>query len=59
MESCAIAQVCFKNNIPFYCVKGVSDIIGENKLNKKDINLRISQASKKALDKLIKLLLIK
>lgn len=59
MESCAIAQVCFKNNIPFYCVKGVSDIIGNNKMNKENINLKISQASKKALDKLIELLSIK
>ena len=59
MESCAIAQVCFKNDIPFYCIKAVSDIIGDNKMNKEDINLRISQASKKSLDKLIKLLSIK
>ena len=51
MESCAIAQVCHKNNIPFYCVKAVSDIIGNNLLSKRDINERIHIASKKALEK--------
>lgn len=53
MESCAIAQVCEKNNLSFYCIKAVSDIIGKNNNSKEDINERIAKSSKLALDKLI------
>ncbi|MGL5643782.1 MAG: 5'-methylthioadenosine nucleosidase, partial [Metamycoplasmataceae bacterium] len=57
MESCAIAQVCWKNKIPFYSVKGVSDIINVTTSNdKKNINENIAKASKKSFDKLISLL---
>ncbi|MGL5617680.1 MAG: 5'-methylthioadenosine/S-adenosylhomocysteine nucleosidase [Metamycoplasmataceae bacterium] len=57
MESCAIAQVCYKNKLPFYSIKGVSDIIDvTNSNNKKNINENITKASKKSLDKLISLI---
>ncbi|MGL6124918.1 MAG: 5'-methylthioadenosine nucleosidase [Metamycoplasmataceae bacterium] len=57
MESCAIAQVCSKNRVGFFSVKGVSDIINTtNATNKEEINQNISTASKKAFDKLISLL---
>lgn len=57
MESCAIAQVCNKNKIPFFSIKGVSDIISNTKyLEKEEINKNISISSKKSFDKLISLL---
>lgn len=56
MESCAIAQVCHRNNIPFYCIKAISDIIGKTHTNILDINKSISTASKKALTKMLHLL---
>ena len=28
MEGCAIAQVCLANSVPFYSIKGVSDVYG-------------------------------
>ncbi|MGL5732646.1 MAG: hypothetical protein ACRCXE_01075 [Metamycoplasmataceae bacterium] len=56
MESCAIAQVSYKNKLPFYSVKGVSDIINVTDSNdKKNINENIAKASKKSFDKLISL----
>ncbi|MDK2819442.1 MAG: hypothetical protein KFW07_01255 [Mycoplasmataceae bacterium] len=55
MESSAIAQVCFKNEIKFFCVKGISDIINITKSEKQDINSNISKASKNALNVLISL----
>lgn len=56
MESCAIAQTCFKNKINFYCVKSISDIIGNTKNDLFDINNSIRIASKKAFDKLLSLM---
>lgn len=58
MESCAIAQVCDKNNINFYCIKGISDVIDENNISttKKDINISITKASKLAFKKMIELM---
>lgn len=55
MEATAIAQVCFKNEIKFFCVKGISDIINITKPKKQDINANISKASKNALNALISL----
>ncbi|MGL5205429.1 MAG: hypothetical protein ACRC7B_00745 [Metamycoplasmataceae bacterium] len=56
MESCAIAQVSYKNRLPFYCVKGVSDIINVTDSNdRQNINENIAKASKKSFDKLISL----
>ncbi|MBD5423110.1 MAG: hypothetical protein HDR43_01285 [Mycoplasma sp.] len=57
MESCSIAQVCSKNNIPFYCVKSISDIIGNNNKIKEDINNIIHKSSELAFKKLISLIL--
>lgn len=56
MEACAIAQVCDRNQISFFCVKSVSDVIGYTDTKLVDINESISIASKKALDKMIQLL---
>ena len=28
MEGCAIAQTCTSNNVPFYSIKGVTDVYG-------------------------------
>lgn len=56
MESCAIAQTCFKNNIPFYCVKGISDIIGGKNKKLDDINNSIKIASFNAFNHLIHLI---
>lgn len=53
MESCAIAQTCFKNNVPFFCIKAISDIIGKNCIQKNEINRVINQASKIAFKKMI------
>ena len=55
MEASAIAQVCNKNNIPFFSVKGISDIIDLSNTEKQDINKNISIASKKSFEKLISL----
>lgn len=56
MEACAIAQVCDKNKIPFFSVKGVSDIVDvTNTLSKENINANISTSSKRSFDKLISL----
>lgn len=30
MEGCAIAQVCLSDNVKFYCIKAVSDVIGSD-----------------------------
>ncbi len=56
MEVCAIAQVCSKNDILFFSIKGVSDIIGATSESKQNINDNIAKASKKALEKLLLLL---
>lgn len=57
MEACAIAQVCSKNKIPFFSVKGISDIIDDTDASsKKNINENIATSSKKALNKLLSLL---
>ena len=53
MEAAAIAQVAFKNNIPFYIIKCVSDIIGENNKGLEDINIRIANAGRKAKEFLV------
>ncbi len=53
MESAAIAQTCDKNNIPFYCVKAISDVIGSSNTNKIDINEAINKSSKLAFLKMI------
>ncbi|MGL5204715.1 MAG: 5'-methylthioadenosine/S-adenosylhomocysteine nucleosidase [Metamycoplasmataceae bacterium] len=56
MEACAIAQVCYKNKLPFFSVKGVSDIINiTDSNNRKNINENIEIASKRSLNKLISL----
>ena len=55
MEAGAMAQVCSKNEIPFFSVKGISDIIDMSNTNKQDINKNISISSKKSFDKLISL----
>lgn len=55
MESSAIAQVCFKNEIKFFCVKGISDIINVTDSKKQDINEKIAKASKNALITLMSL----
>lgn len=53
MESCAIAQTCYKNNVPFFCIKAISDIIGKNHVMKQQINEVINKASKLAFEKTI------
>lgn len=53
MEATAIAQVCYKNNISFYSIKCVSDLIGISKTNNFDINNSINKSSKKSLKALI------
>lgn len=58
MEATSIAQVCNKNNIPFYSIKCVSDLIGVSKTNNFNINQSIKKASKKALDALIQKMII-
>ncbi len=55
MESSAIAQVCDKNQIPFFCIKGISDIINETNTENKNINKNISISSKKSFNKLLSL----
>lgn len=53
MESSAIAQVCYKNNVSFFCVKSVSDIINFTNNDNKNINQNISISSKNAFNELI------
>ncbi len=55
MESSAIAQVCSKNKIPFFVVKGISDIINVTDTEQQDINKNISISSQKSFMKLISL----
>lgn len=56
MESCAIAQTCDRNDIPFYCVKGVSDIIGKSIVDKDKINESINKASKLAFERMFEMI---
>ena len=56
MESTAIANVCNKNNIEFYCVKAVSDIVGKNLVSSQKINQYISKAAKISFEKMVKLI---
>ena len=56
MESAAIANVCDKNNIEFYCVKTVSDIVGKNLVSSNEINQYISKAARISFEKMIKLI---
>ena len=53
MECAAIAQICFKNKVDLYVVKGISDIIGQTNDEKKNINNCIKKASKLAFNKII------
>lgn len=56
MEIAAIAQVADKNNIPLGIIKCVSDTIGSTEADLENINDRIKNAGRKALDELIKII---
>ncbi len=55
METAAIAQIADKNNIPLKVVKVVSDVIGKETKELEDINKRIENAGKLALNEILKL----
>lgn len=56
MESASIAQICHKNDVKFYSVKCVSDIIGKTGANKKNINENIRIAGIKAFEYMLNLM---
>lgn len=55
MEASAIAQVCYRNKIDFYCIKCVSDLIGNTNTERSNINSNITKAAQKAFDYMIKI----
>ena len=56
METAAIAQIADKNNTPLGVIKCVSDVIGATETNLENINDRIANAGKKALNELLKII---
>ncbi len=53
MECAGIAQICYKNKIDLFVVKGISDIIGKTNDEKENINNCIKKAARLAFTKII------
>ncbi len=54
METAGIMQIAFNNDVEVFIIKCVSDIIGRDSSSLGDINMRISEAGKRAFEEVIK-----